>query len=147
MNTTAAADLQRRINQYIPLSNAMDYRIVSLEDRRITVQASLQPNRNIHGSGFAGSIYALGILTAWALCAHIAAQAGLEADLVVAKACVGYRTPIRGDIVCKSVLTPAQVSRFVEDLASQGRSCLSLRVAIGDGPDAELDALMHASLA
>ena len=73
MNTTAAADLQRKINQYIPLSNAMDYRIVSPEDGRITVQASLQHNRNIHGSGFVGSIYVLGILTAWALCAHIAA--------------------------------------------------------------------------
>jgi thioesterase domain-containing protein len=120
VNTTAAADLQRRINQYIPLSNAMDYRIVSLEDRRITVQASLQPNRNMHGSGFAGSIYALGILTAWALCAHLVAQAGQEADLVVAKACIGYRAPIRGDIVCRSVLTPAQVSRFVEALARIG---------------------------
>ncbi len=147
MNTTVAADLQRKISQTIPLSNAMGYRIVSLDDRRITVEAPLQPNSNIHGTGFAGSVYALGILTAWALCANIAAQAGLEADVVVAKACIGYRAPIRGDIVCRSALTPAQVRQFVEDLASQGRSRLALRVAIGDGPDAEIDALMHASLA
>lgn len=145
MNTTAAADLQRRITQYIPLSNAMDYGIVSLDDRRITVEAPLQPNSNIHGTGFAGSIYALGILTAWALCTHIAAQAGLEADLVVSKACIGYRVPIRGDIVCRSALTPAQVRGFVEDLASQGWARVALKVTVGDGPAAEIDALMHAS--
>ena len=145
MNTTAAADLQRRIAQYIPLSNAMNYRIVSLDDRRITVEAPLQPNSNIHGTGFAGSIYALGILTAWALCTHIAAQPGLEADLVVSKACIGYRDPIRGDIVCRSALTPAQVRGFVEDLASQGRARVALQVTVGDGPAAEIDALMHAS--
>jgi thioesterase domain-containing protein len=146
VSATAAAELQRKINRHIPLSNAMAYRIASLDDGQISVEAPLQPNSNIHGTGFAGSIYALGILTSWALCAHLIAQAGLEADLVVAEARIVYREPIRGDIVCRSALPPAQARAFIDDLVSQGRSRMTLQVAVGDGPAAEIEAVMHASL-
>ncbi len=145
MIAATAAELQQRIHQAIPLSQAMGYRITALADTQITVEAPLGPNINIHGTGFAGSLYALGILTAWGLCAHLIARAGLEADLVVAEANIRYRAPIKGDIVCRCGATAQAVQSFVDGLAERRRSRMSLEVTIGAGPAALIQAEMHAS--
>ena len=96
MSTAEALELQRLIRATIPLSEAMGYRITELSDTRIRVEAPPEPNINIHGTGFAGSLYALGILTAWGLCSHVVTAAGLDAELVVAEANIRYRAPVRG---------------------------------------------------
>ena len=145
MTAAAARDLEEKIHRGIPLSQAMGYRITELADTRICVTAPLAPNRNVHDTGFAGSLYALGILTAWGLCAHIIARAGLHANLVVAEATIRYRAPVRGDIVCHCALTDAAAQAFVGDLAAKGRARTTLDVAIGDGPAAMIEAAMHAS--
>ena len=123
----------------------MGYRITELTDTRISVAAPLAPNRNIHDTGFAGSLYALGILTAWGLCTHVIARAGLDADLVVAEATIRYRAPVRGDIVCRCSLTDETGQAFVDELAAKGRARTTLDVAIGDGPAAMIEVAMHAS--
>lgn len=145
MNAAPATDLQHRIHGAIPLSQAMGYRITELADTAITVEAPLGPNINIHGSGFAGSLYALGILAAWGLCAHLLDRASLSADLVVAEATIRYRSPVRSDIVCHCAVTEAAAEKFIGDLAGRGRSRLSLEVTIGEGPAATIEAVMHAS--
>jgi thioesterase domain-containing protein len=142
----AAGDLEQRIHAAIPLSRAMGLRISELGDTRISVEAPLAPNVNVHGTGFAGSLYALGILSAWGLCAHLIGRAGLQADLVVAEAAIRYRAPLRGDIVCRCHLGDAAARRFVEDLGDRGRARATLEVSIGDGPEAVIEAQMHASL-
>lgn len=145
MSAIAATELQQRIHQAIPLSQAMGFRISGISDSGITVGAPLGPNINIHGTGFAGSLYALGILTAWGLCTHIIMQAGLEANLVVAEASIRYRAPVKDDIVCRCEARPESARSFVDDLSAQGRSRVMLEVVIGDGPAAVIQAEMHAS--
>ena len=145
MSTAEAIALQRRIRAAIPLSEAMGYRITELGDTRITVEAPLGPNVNIHGTGFAGSLYALGILTAWGLCKHVIAGAGLDAELVVAEANIRYRTPVRGDIVCNSRMTEEVARSFVAGLVARKRARARLEVEIGEGPAAVIQALMYAS--
>lgn len=147
MNDKALHELQAKINRTIPLSEAMGYRITELDDNHIVVVAPLAPNINIHGTGFAGSIYALGILTVWGLCAHLIERAGIDADLVVVQAGIRYRTPIRGEILCRCEILDEAAAAFVEGLAKQGRSRIVLEVAVGDGPAARIEATMHASLA
>ncbi|MGB5199058.1 MAG: YiiD C-terminal domain-containing protein [Sedimenticolaceae bacterium] len=145
MNAAAAKDLEDKILHGIPLSRAMGYRVTELGDTRISVAAPLAPNRNVHDTGFAGSLYALGILTAWGLCAHVIARAGLEADLVVAEATIRYRAPVCADIVCRCSLTDEVAQAFVDELATKGRSRTALDVVIGDGPAAMIEAVMYAS--
>ena len=122
----------------------MGYRITELTDRRISVTAPLAPNRNIHGTGFAGSLYGLGMLAAWGLCAHIIARAGLDADLVVVEATIRYRAPVRGDIACHCSITDDAAQAFIDDLAAKSRARIALEVAIGDGPAAVIHAMMYA---
>lgn len=145
MNTAAATDLQDKIHRTIPLSQAMGYRITDLTDRRISIAAPLLPNRNIHGTGFAGSLYGLGILAAWGLGAHMIARAGLDGDLVVAEATIRYRAPVRGDIVCRCSIAEDAAQTFVDDLATKRRARVALEVEIGDGPAAVIEAMMYAS--
>ena len=144
MNAAPATDLQHRIHRFIPLSQAMGLRVTELGDTRITVEAPLAPNLNIHDTGFAGSLYAIGILAAWGLCTHLIEQAGLAADLVVAEAAIRYRAPVQSDIVCHCAITEAAARAFVADLAAAGRSRCMLEVTIGEGPAALLEASMHA---
>jgi len=145
VNSALATDLQHKIHRAIPLSQTMGYRIAELGDTRIAVEAPLGPNINIHGTGFAGSLYALGILAAWGLCAHLIARAGLEAELVVAEATIRYRAPVRSDIRCHCALSDAAAAAFVNDLAANGRARTTLEVTIGEGPAALIQAVMHAS--
>ena len=146
MSDSARAELQARINRSIPLSEAMGYRIAELDDRHILVAAPLAPNINIHGTGFAGSLYALGILTAWGICAHLLDLAGIDAELVVAKANIRYRVPIHGDIHCRCEISDEAAAAFLQDLTDKGRSRMVVEVAVGDRPAASIEATMHASL-
>lgn len=144
MSLVAAEELQRRIDTGIPLSRAMGYRITALEDTQICVEAPLDPNINIHGTGFAGSLYALGILTAWGLAAHVIASSGVAVELVVAEASIRYRAPLRCDIVCRCAAPESAVHAFVDSLVAQGQGRITLDVTIGEGPAAVLQAVMHA---
>jgi len=144
MSDTAATRMQAKIRRHIPLSEVMGYRIVELDGRHIVVEAPLAPNVNIHGTGFAGSIYALGILTAWAVITQIIGDAGLDAELVVAEADIRYRAPIQATIVCRGAITADRQRSFVERLRGEGRARIDVRVEIGDGPAAVLEATLHA---
>lgn len=141
-----AGALESRIHAGIPLSAAMQFRIVSLTENAIAVSAPLAPNVNVHGTAFAGSLYAVGILTAWGLAAHLIERAGLDADLVVAEATIRYRAPVDGDIVSSCEVDPAAAAEFTGRLASDGRARLALIVDLGEPSAATISAGMHARL-
>ena len=143
MNSAAA--LQAKIHRAIPLSAAMGYEIVELDDAQIVIEAPLEPNINIHGTGFAGSLYSLGVLSAWALCNHLIEEAGLDAELVIAEADIRYRAPIRGRIRCCCRLNPNQIQDLVADLRIRGRARIQVEVDIGEEPAAQIQATLHAS--
>ena len=140
-----AAALQAKIHRTIPLSAAMGYEIVKLDEARIVVEAPLEPNINIHGTGFAGSLYTLGVLSAWALCNHVIDAAGLDAELVIAEANIRYRAPVRGRIRCSCSLKSNQIQDLVADLRARGRARIGVEVDIGEEPAAQIQATLHAS--
>ncbi|MCB1925163.1 MAG: YiiD C-terminal domain-containing protein [Gammaproteobacteria bacterium] len=146
MNDAAAA-LEQRIHAGIPLSRSVQFHIAELDGQSIRVAAPLAPNINVHGTGFAGSLYALGILTAWAMAAHLLQRAGLEAELVVASASIRYREPVTSDFECLCRAPATDAMAFIDRLRENGRSRIPLQVEIGTGPAAIIEALMHARAA
>ena len=72
-------------------SRAMRFRICSLDGHAIRVEAPLEPNINVHGTGFCRQPVRAWHPTAWAMTAHVIARAGLDAELVVASATIRYR--------------------------------------------------------
>jgi thioesterase domain-containing protein len=136
----AATDLEQRIRRVIPLSDAMQFSIRRLSLDAIQVTAPLEPNINIHGTGFAGSIYSLGVLTGWALCTHIMAELGIEAELVVARAEIRYRKPVSGDLECSCACTAVQRESFRQGVAALGKGKLVLDIEVGADRQAVLQA-------
>lgn len=145
MNRTGLEQLQERIHAGIPLSRAMGFRIGSLGETSILVEAPLPPNTNVHETGFAGSLFALGILTAWGLATHIVAQRGLVVSLVIARADIRYRAPVTSDIVCSCEVERGHAERFVDRLAMEESAALETEVLIGERSEAVLTATLHAS--
>ena len=141
-----AKALQHTIRSTIPLSEAMQFGINHLDDRSIRVHAPLQPNINIHGTGFAGSIYGVAILTGWALCQHLINNCGVAAELVVGKAEIVYHAPVTGDLVCRSELATTEVEQFADRLNAGRTAKLPLLVEVGEAPAASLQALFFAKL-
>ena len=118
----------------------MQFSIASLDLERIQVVAPLPPNVNIHGTGFAGSLYSLGILTGWALCMHLLDEFELDAELVVGKAEIRYRAPVIGDIECRCACDAAGRADFEQGVREQGKGRMALEITIGDAPHAVLQA-------
>ena len=67
--STAAicAALTKTWYEQIPLSAAMGVELVSFDNNLLKVGADLQPNINLHGTGFAGSLYAINALCGWSM--------------------------------------------------------------------------------
>lgn len=86
--------LQQLWHQKIPLSAFMQLTVQQFDGRALVCAAELAPNKNLHHSMFAGSIYALATLTGWGM-VHLQLQAlGLTGDIVLADANIRYRAPL-----------------------------------------------------
>ena len=140
IDVSAAAELTRKIRAAIPVSDAMQFSIDYLQPEEIRVSAPLQPNINVHGTGFAGSIYSLAILTGWALCTHILNEHAVDADLVVGKAEISYRAPVETDLECRCAATAEQRESFLRGVRESGKGRLSLDIFVGELPQARLHA-------
>ena len=137
---TAAQELERKIRAAIPLSDAMQFSIDRLDPDKIQVSAPLEPNINIHGTGFAGSIYAVAVLSGWALCRHIMDMLEMDGDLVVAKAEITYRAPITSAMECSCRVDTEARENFINGFTQLGKGKLELKVEVGDRPHAILQA-------
>ena len=129
----SATQLQEKIRTTIPLSDTMQFSITELTASSIVVQAPLSPNVNIHGTGFAGSIYSLAVLTGWALVTHIMELQDMVGDLVVAKAEIKYRRPVTDDILCQCNISEDELRQVTNQFAEKGKSRLALDIEVGDG--------------
>jgi thioesterase domain-containing protein len=137
---TSADELTRKIHNAIPLSDAMRFSIDHLDLDEIRVSAPLSPNINIHGTGFAGSLYSIAVLTGWALCTHIIDESEIDAELVVARAEIAYRAPVVSDIECSCSASGEKRDEFLKAFRERGKGKLVLDIAIGDLPQASLHA-------
>jgi thioesterase domain-containing protein len=124
----------------------MAYEIVELGNTSVRVRAPLEPNINIHGTGFAGSLYSLAVLTAWALCYAQIERLAVGAELVVAGAKVSYKKPVAAEIECHCELSDKVLAEYREGLQQGKRARINLQVDVNQGSailDVQLVALPH----
>lgn len=129
-NPINQAILQQTIHDTIPLSRQMGFIISSLSAQHIQVSAPLASNVNIHGTAFAGSIYSIATLTAWALAYYTLRSAGSDASLVLGEGHIKYKAPIADDLNCQTTLSAAERTEFLQRLKEKGRSRMILTVDI-----------------
>lgn len=100
--------LQQSWHQQIPLSRFMQLEIAAFDGAELRCQAPLEPNINLHGTMFAGSLYSLATLTGWGLL-HLQLQAlELQADLVLADGSIRYLKPMQAQPEARCSLLSAK---------------------------------------
>jgi thioesterase domain-containing protein len=145
-----AKALTAALHATIPLSRAMALRCAAFPQRDAEALQLVAPfvenNRNVHGSAFAGSVYAAAVLCGWAWAEAHAQRSGgalARATLVVRAAAIRYRAPLRDTFTCIA-LPPgaAALARFAADFAQHGKATLCLRVAVWTQADAAAGAAL-----
>lgn len=130
-DVNVAARLCATIRDAIPLTAAMDLEITALDNRSIATRAPLEPNHNIHGTAFAGSLYALSIITGWAMVTHFLASEGFDAVLVQRSGAIRYLAPVDGELDCRCRLPAGeQLDAFRARLVERGRARLGVTVEV-----------------
>ena len=123
-------------HEQIPLSKAMTMKIERFADHVLTTHAGLGPNVNVHGTAFAGSLYAIQALTGWGMM-HLQLQLNkLDASIVIAKGQIDYAKPVAEDI--KVSCSFGEHLQEFEKLKStgKGRFALNTKVHLADGTEA-----------
>lgn len=141
----SAQELEQRIRVGIPIAAHMDFRVIELTPNTISVLGGGEQNVNVHGTAFAGSLYAVCTLAMWGL---VNSRLPDDASLVLAEGSIRYRRPVVGDIVANCVVPVETIDGFLQRLQQQGRARLDATVEVpgADGTAAEYRGTVHARL-
>jgi len=108
----------------------MAIEVASCARDELVVRAPLAPNRNVHGTAFAGSLFSICVLTGWGAAWLALRRRGLDGAIVVADSRIRYRKAVNGDVVCRCRPDPAVVEQSLAELQAHGRATLRLVCAI-----------------
>ena len=139
MNETAAdtqalcAELQAIWHQQIPLSQAMQMQIADFDGEVLTTEASLAPNVNVHGTAFAGSLYAIQALTGWGMMHLQLKLNALDASIVIASGQINYAKPVAQDIYVRCSFGEHAAEMTKLKATGKGRFPLTCQVLLADG--------------
>ncbi|NVK24653.1 MAG: YiiD C-terminal domain-containing protein [Gammaproteobacteria bacterium] len=87
-------DLQNIWHQQIPITQLMGIKVYQYTGSTFETRAALNPNMNLHGTMFAGSIYSLATLTGWGLVHLMMREQDFEGDIMLADANIHYHKPV-----------------------------------------------------
>lgn len=96
MNTLKT--LEKTLHQEVPLTQQMGVKVQSHNGHELILHADFEPNVNIHGTAFGGSLYSICAVTCWGMLHLKFEEAGLNAHCVLGQAKISYMLPVRGDI-------------------------------------------------
>ena len=131
------AALRRTWTDEIPITAAMDVRPLRFEDHGLHVRATLAPNVNVHGTAFAGSLYAVAALSGWGLVHLELGAAELAGGIVIAEGGIEYLRPVQEDIEAVCRTDASSVRSVLAQLETAGRARWPLTATIdADGREA-----------
>lgn len=102
------AGMTEWLHRTIPLSAAMEVRVLRLEEGTATLTMPLAPNVNHMGTAFGGSLNALGLLTAATAVLTRLRPAGYEHLLVVRHSEYSYHRPAKSDPTARAQIPARQ---------------------------------------
>ena len=120
------AALEARIRSHIPLSEHLQFRLLSFNDDRLTLSAPLAANINDKGTMFAGSQAALMALAGWCLTTLQAEQLVAQADVLAMQNSLRYRRPVTGTLTIVVSSPDTSLVRFRHHLSRRERAPLQI---------------------
>ncbi len=127
------SELQTLLYQEIPLAAALGLQVQAVTTDAVSLSAPFAPNRNLHGTIFAGSQYCLATLAGWSLVTVWCRAQGVTGDVVLQQADIRYLKPLQGDPRADARLaTDLDVERCRRSLLQKGRARLSVQAELCD---------------
>jgi thioesterase domain-containing protein len=117
----------------IPLAAAMAIGVESYDGTTLVARAALEPNRNLHGTAFAGSLFSLCVLTGWGATWLAMRERELHGVIVVADSSIQYRKAVGGDLVCRCTPDASALAAGLVAFEATGRLRIDLACAIDFG--------------
>jgi thioesterase domain-containing protein len=115
------------LHSNIPLTAAMQLRVLHSDGASIELAAPLAPNRNHHNTGFGGSLATLAIVSGWVLVQQGLEREGLDARLVVQKSACEFLQPVTEEFRAHSRLPEQEWPRFLAALRRRGRARITVQ--------------------
>ena len=106
-----AAELETYLRERIPLSRAMEVRVVEIGAEHLRVAAPLAPNINHRDTVFGGSAAAAAMLAAWGLLYVRLHREQRPARLVIQRCTMEFLQPIDAGFAAVSTLAAARTGR------------------------------------
>lgn len=104
--------------------------VVDYSGERLELAAPLAPNINDKGTAFAGSTASLLVLAGWGLVSLRLRDAGIKAEVVVAKSETDYKRPVRSDMHGIAEAGAARFDRLISDLSDNPRASIQIQTKL-----------------
>lgn len=123
--------LEETLHREVPLTRTMGVRVEEHDGRELLFLADFEPNINIHGTAFGGSLYSICAVVCWGMLHLKYEDEALQAHSVLGDASISYRLPVRGEIKARCRLPEdGSYEAFIENLRAGKRSRIELTAEI-----------------
>lgn len=130
-------DLQALLYREVPLSRQMGVAAESYDGGTLSLTADLEPNINIHGTAFGGSMYSLAALCGWALLRLRLEDLSLQAEIMLGSARIDYRRPVRTKLAARAACRGDAFDAFAGRVRNRRRASVEVSVELGSIRDGE----------
>jgi len=131
MSGFSAQELTKILHHEIPITQALGVNIQSLTGTEIELVAPLENNINIHGTAFAGSLYAVMSIAGWSLVANmVKVQLGRLHTVVLKEGNIKYKRPLADNLIAISSLADEDVDSFVSNFQQHNKAQIDVSVVI-----------------
>jgi len=124
-------DLQRLLENGIPITQSMGIEVQSWTQDSLTLSAPLSENRNDKNTAFAGSIYSVAVLTGWSFLQMLIKDADIAGQVVIQESRVKFFRPVTGNIVAKcGPVVDVERDGFLDAFRQKGKARMPLVIQI-----------------
>ena len=120
--TALCDELTATWHREIPIVAAMGMTVDRYDGSSLTVRAPMQPNRNVHGTTFAGSLYSACVLTGWGAVWLALRERGLDGVIFASEGTVQYRKGVSRDFVCRCTWDSDALRAGLEEFKESARA-------------------------
>ena len=125
------AQLEKYLHESIPLTHALGLKVRFASPERVLLECPLEPNINLHGTAFGGSIVALATITGW-LWIHVFMRERKQSPkIVISESHMEYINPVTG-MFSAELRSPsdAVVRAFMQGFDRRGSARIDLKVSV-----------------
>jgi len=129
--TQRCTELERLLHHEVPLSRTIGMKVHGYDGDRLELRALLEPNINIYGVAFGGSIYTLCALSGWGLLVMGLQEKGLDPRIMITAGEIEYTKPVMQTIHAASSFSSVQnFADFIDACRNKSRARIKVPVQV-----------------